>query len=73
MTDPLTDAVRRLKRLQETVERLESRENAEAEPRLLFEQADVATADDSASLRSSTVNDTGVHNSAGYNISSYND
>jgi hypothetical protein len=73
MTDPLTDAVRRLKRLQETVERLESRENVEAEPRLLFEQADVATADDSTSLRSSTVNDTGVYNSVGYNISSYND
>jgi hypothetical protein len=73
MTDPLTDAVRRLKQLQETVERLESRENVEAEPRLLFEQADVATADDSTALRSKTVDDPGAYNSVGYNTSSYNE
>jgi hypothetical protein len=73
MTDPLTDAVRRLKQLQESVERLESRENVEAEPRLLFEQSDVATADDSTALRSQPIDDTGVYNSVGYNTSSYND
>jgi hypothetical protein len=44
MTDPLTDAVRRLKKLQQDVERLQSAENEEGEPRLFFtaqEQAQV--------------------------------
>jgi|APHM01.1.fsa_nt_gi hypothetical protein len=73
MTDPLTDAVRRLKRLQENVERLESRENVETEPRLLFDQLDVATANDSATLQGTSVDDGGFYNSVGYTTSSYND
>lgn len=44
MTDPLTDAVRRLKQLQEEVERLKSGQNEEGEPRLLFQLQDRATA-----------------------------
>jgi hypothetical protein len=45
MTDPLTDAVRRLKKLQQDVERLQSAEDEEGEPRLFFtaqEQAQAA-------------------------------
>jgi hypothetical protein len=36
MTDALTDAVRRIKELQQDVERLKSSENEEGQPRLLF-------------------------------------
>jgi hypothetical protein len=36
MTDALTDAVRRIKKLQQDVERLKSSENEEGQPRLLF-------------------------------------
>jgi predicted membrane GTPase involved in stress response len=36
MTDALTDAVRRLKELQQDVERIKSGENEEGQPRLLF-------------------------------------
>jgi len=47
MTDPLTDAVRRLKKLQQDVERLKSAQDEEGEPRLLFQVSDRATASES--------------------------
>jgi hypothetical protein len=46
MTDGLTDAVRRLKQLQNDVERLKSAENEEGEPRLIFSAQETATATD---------------------------
>jgi hypothetical protein len=46
MTDPLTDAVRRLKQLQQDVERLQSAENEEGEVRLFFTQQEQAVGDD---------------------------
>ena len=46
MTDPLTDAVRRLKSLQEDVERLKAGRDQEGEPRIfLTEQESVDVAD----------------------------
>ena len=46
MTDPLTDAVRRLKELQEDVERLKAGRDQEGEPRIfLTEQESVDVAD----------------------------
>jgi hypothetical protein len=47
MTDPLTDAVRRLKELQQDVERLQSSQDEAAQPRLFFTTQEQATADDS--------------------------
>jgi len=44
MSDPLTDAVRRLKQLQQDVERLKSAQDEEGEPRLLFQVSERATA-----------------------------
>jgi hypothetical protein len=44
MTDPLTDAVRRLKKLQQDVERLQSAEDEEGEPRLFFTTQEQAQA-----------------------------
>jgi hypothetical protein len=44
MTDPLTDAVRRLKELEQDVERLKSAENEEGEPRLIFNAQERAVA-----------------------------
>jgi hypothetical protein len=44
MTDPLTDAVRRIKQLQNDVERLKSAENEEGEPRLFFNTQERAVA-----------------------------
>jgi len=44
MSDPLTDAVRRLKQLQQDVERLKSAQNEEGEPRLLFQVSERARA-----------------------------
>lgn len=74
MTDGLTDAVRRLKGLQEDVERLKSAQNTEAEPRLLFEFDDVATADDSSTLTPGrNVVGLAAYNSTGYNTTGYND
>jgi hypothetical protein len=46
MTDPLTDAVRRLKELQQDVERLQSAEDEEGEPRLFFTSQEQAQATD---------------------------
>jgi hypothetical protein len=46
MTDGLTDAVRRIKQLQNDVERLKSAENEEGEPRLIFNAQERATATD---------------------------
>jgi hypothetical protein len=47
MTDGLTDAVRRLKGLQEDIERLKSGQDEEGEPRLLFSAQEQAVAIDS--------------------------
>jgi hypothetical protein len=44
MTNPLTDAVRRLKELQQDVERLQSAEDEEGEPRLFFTTQEQAQA-----------------------------
>jgi hypothetical protein len=46
MTDALTDAVRRLKKLQQDVERLKSGENEEGQPRLLFSAQEQTVAED---------------------------
>jgi hypothetical protein len=46
MTDPLTDAVRRLKQLQQDVERLQSGQDEEGEPRLFFSALEQGVADD---------------------------
>jgi hypothetical protein len=45
MTDALTDAVRRLKQLQQDVERLQSGEDQEGEPRLFFQTQEQAVAE----------------------------
>ena len=50
MTDPLTDAVRRLKKLQQDVERLKSAQDEEGEPRLLFQVSDRATASENTRI-----------------------
>jgi hypothetical protein len=50
MTDPLTDAVRRLKKLQQDVERLQSGEDEEGEPRLFFQSQDRAIAETTIEL-----------------------
>jgi hypothetical protein len=50
MTDPLTDAVRRLKQLQQDVERLQSGEDQEGEPRLFFQSQDRAVAETAIEL-----------------------
>jgi hypothetical protein len=51
MTDALTDAVRRIKQLQQDVERLKSSENEEGQPRLLFSVQEQTVADDAVSVR----------------------
>jgi hypothetical protein len=51
MTDALTDAVRRIKKLQQDVERLKSSENEEGQPRLLFSIQEQTSADDAVSVR----------------------
>jgi hypothetical protein len=50
MTDGLTDAVRRLKQLQNDVERLKSAENEEGEPRLIFNAQERAVADETVKI-----------------------
>jgi hypothetical protein len=51
MTDALTDAVRRIKELQQDVERLKSSENEEGQPRLLFSVQEQTVSDDAVSVR----------------------
>jgi hypothetical protein len=66
MTDPLTDAVRRLKGLQEDIERLKSEQDEEGEPRLFFvEDEFVAVANDLV-LDSGRLEDDAVYNDATY-------
>jgi hypothetical protein len=73
MTDPLTDAVKRLKGLQADVERLKSGQNEEGEPRLLFQIQEAAVADETVTVAAgSTVDDTGAYNSTSYNTHTYN-
>lgn len=55
MTDPLTDAVRRLKRLQQDVERLKAGQDEEGEPRLFVTEQDRAVARDESDVRSDDV------------------
>jgi hypothetical protein len=50
MTDPLTDAVRRLKQLQQDVERLQSAEDEEGEPRLFFTSQEQAIANETVKI-----------------------
>jgi|APHM01.1.fsa_nt_gi hypothetical protein len=50
MTDPLTDAVRRLKELQQDVERLQSGQDEEGEPRLFFNAQEQAVGDDDSTV-----------------------
>jgi hypothetical protein len=74
MTDGLTDAVRRLKGLQEDIERLQAGQNEEGEPRLLFQFQESGVADDTATVDSGPdVDDTGAYNSASYGTHTYND
>ena len=55
MTDPLTDAVRRLKGLQEDVERLKAAQNEEGEPRIFIQEQDAARASDATALRAADI------------------
>jgi phosphoglycerate dehydrogenase-like enzyme len=55
MTDPLTDAVRRLKELQQDVERLQSAEDQEGEPRLFFQTQDQAVVNSAIELTDSDI------------------
>lgn len=50
MTDSITDAVRRLKELQEDVERLKAGQDEDGEPRLLFTAQERATVNDVITL-----------------------
>lgn len=51
MTDPITDAVRRIKRLQQDVERLKAGTSEEGEPRLFVSEDDRAAASDESDVR----------------------
>jgi hypothetical protein len=74
MTDALTDAVRRIKGLQEDVERLQAGQDEEGEPRLLFQIQEAAVGDDSVSVADGPdVDDTGAYNSASYDTHTYNE
>jgi len=55
MTDPLTDAVKRLKRLQQDVERLKAGQDEEGEPRLFVTAQEVAVASDSIEIAAEDV------------------
>lgn len=55
MTDPITDAVRRLKQLQQDVERLKAGQNEEGEPRLFVAETDRAAARDEENVRPNDV------------------
>ena len=55
MTDPLTDAVRRLKELQEDVERLKAGRDEEGEPRVYISERDRSTATDEQHVRANDV------------------
>jgi len=55
MTDPLTDAVKRLKRLQQDVERLKAGQDEEGEPRLFVTAQEVAAARDSIEIAAEDV------------------
>jgi len=70
MTDPLTDAVRRLKGLQEDVERLKAAQDQEGEPRLFFDQSDrVLVSDTSRTRKQRTLEESGIYGQVGYNTS----
>jgi hypothetical protein len=73
MTDAITDAVRRLKGLQEDVERLQSEQDEQGEPRLLFSIQEQAVATDQlADLRlQRRVEDQGIWNEVGWSTASY--
>jgi hypothetical protein len=72
MTDPLTDAVRRLKGLQEDVERLKSGQDEEGEPRLLFKVQEAAVANDVQDVPQAQRQVAGNINHAQYDTSAYN-
>jgi hypothetical protein len=72
MTDPLTDAVKRLKGLQEDVERLKSGQNEEGEPRLLFQIQEAAVADDTQGAPQAQRRVAGNINHAQFDTSAYN-
>ena len=55
MTDPLTDAVRRLKALQEDVERLKAGRDQEGEPRIFLTEQDRGVATDVFDLRAADI------------------
>jgi hypothetical protein len=55
MTDPLTDAVRRLKELQQDVERLQSGQEQEGEPRLFFQTQEEGVANTTIELTASDI------------------
>jgi len=70
MTDPLTDAVRRLKGLQEDIERLKAAQDQEGEPRLFFEQAErVLVSDVTRTRKQRTLEESGIYGQVGYNTS----
>lgn len=55
MTDPLTDAVRRLKELQADVERLKAGQDEEGEPRIFIQERERAIASDRRSIRAADI------------------
>jgi len=68
MTDPLTDAVRRLKGLQEDIERLKAAQEQEGEPRLFFEQDErVLVSDSTRTRKQRTLEEDGIYGQVGYN------
>jgi acyl carrier protein len=66
MTDPLTDAVRRLKGLQEDIERLKSEQDEEGEPRLFFVEDEFIAVANNLTLDSGGLEDDAVYNDATY-------
>jgi hypothetical protein len=74
MTDALTDAVRRIKGLQEDIERLKAGQDEEGEPRLFFTTQEQARARETTTVREQrAIEDEGHYNSVGYLTASYND
>ena len=55
MTDPITNAVRRIKTLQEDVERLKAGRDDEGEPRVFIAEQDRGVATDTINLRASDI------------------
>jgi hypothetical protein len=69
MTDPLTDAVRRIKGLQADIERLKAAQDEEGEPRLFFVQDEFVAVGNELSIDSGGLEDDAVYGDATYQTS----